>query len=82
MTQAKIAVQKGIPLPARRSAYKAPTRSYKYPFRTMAVGDSFEVKTDKPKQFQSSIHTQTANLGRKFATRRTAENTVRVWRIL
>ena len=82
MTQAKITVQKGIPMPAARhlKAKKA-TRQSKYPFRKMQVGDSFEVTGDKAETFQKSVSVLTKNIAnRKFATRKTAPNTVRVWR--
>jgi hypothetical protein len=84
MTQAKFTVQKGIPLPAPRHAkVKKATRASKYPFRSMKVGDSFEFKGPKAEQFQKSVSVLTKPLAnRKFATRKTAEDTVRVWRVL
>ena len=66
---------------ARHLKAKKPVRASKYPFRKMQVGDSFEVTGEKAGQFQKSVSVLTKNLtNRKFATRKTAENTVRVWR--
>lgn len=52
-----------IPAPARGS------RSSKYPFATMDVGDMFYV-VDAPKAFAGQVSAAGRRLGRKFVTRR------------
>ena len=64
MTEEKIPVVAGLPLPARRK----PARPHRYPFDTMEVGEMFFV----PEGSKSVVNQASAvgkELGRKFATR-------------
>ena len=72
---ADIAVEKDVPLPA-------PLRgSGKYPWRSMAVGDSFFVPGMTTASIAGSVHSAYKRLpGWKF-TSRTVDGGVRVWRI-
>lgn len=82
----KFAIERGIPIPARRGA------SRKYPFGQMQVGDSFTVTPagfGKPVFIDALQHcmSNTARSfakrhGGKFATRIVNDRTaVRVWRV-
>jgi hypothetical protein len=81
-----IKVEKNVPLTAwganalNTTKRGAPT---KYPFATMAVGDSFSVVPKSQKNFQSSVWALAAKqrkLGKTFATRSYKDGSVRVWR--
>jgi len=82
-----IKVEKNVPLtawganaPTGTKKRGAPT---KYPFATMAVGDSFSVTPKSQKNFQSSVWRLAMaqrKLGKTFATRSYKDGSVRVWR--
>jgi hypothetical protein len=73
-----IKIEKTVPMP-RRTGPGAP---FKYPWRDMAVGDSFFVKNQTTQQISSTARSwgerQTPPI--KFSTR-TENDGVRVWRI-
>lgn len=73
-------IEKGIPLPPRRSTHAARD---KYGFTRMEVGDSIFFADAKPSAIRNVAYTASkdgARMGRKFATR-TVEGGVRVWRV-
>jgi len=66
-----ISVESGIPMP---------TRSSKYPYEELSVGDSFLV-TDIPSQIVSNNNWRMSKkLGRRFVAKK-VDGGVRVWRI-
>lgn len=63
-----ITIEKNVPLP---------TASYKYPFDSMELGDSFHVKTNK---ISASVYVYNkANKDKKFVSRKDGDG-YRVWR--
>lgn len=74
-----IDVESNLPLPARdgRGAKS------KYPFGSMAVGDSFEVPNGKRLSvYQCAAQwTSSRHLDWKFSVRKTAEGSYRCWRV-
>ena len=68
-----ITTEKGVPLPPMR------VRNV-YPYKTMAVGDSFFVRDGKLQIVCNANWKNGKKLGRKFAARREADG-VRVWRV-
>ncbi len=72
-------VEKGVPMPKPVRA----GRQTKYPWKELAVGDSFFVPADAVKPQSARGAVRTANriyADRRFATR-TVEGGIRVWRI-
>lgn len=78
-----IAVEKGVPLPPKNSG-----RPCKYPFATMASGDSFKVDVPVGREARSVAQAMTntarswvkRNAGEvNFTVRVVDEKTVRVW---
>jgi hypothetical protein len=75
---AVIQIDRGVPLPPSQQIFKR-----KYPFSTMAVGDSFFVPGMVRQRMAGPIRYASCEC-RKFTTRRTVENGIpglRVWRI-
>ena len=68
-----IGVEAGVPMPTVRSRNV-------YPYKTMAVGDSFFVRDGKLQIVCNANWKNGKKLGRKFAARREADG-VRVWRV-
>lgn len=78
-------IQKNVPVVGVRSI----GASLRYPFSQMAAGESFEIKVTKTDVRKAVSRTSSAcasyvkknNKGAKFAVRKTANDTIRVWRI-
>lgn len=74
-----IKIEKGIPLPNKQ------VRTPKYPFRDMAVGDSFFIKSTHPESARKKVSAAATmfckiNEGYKFKTQ-VFEGGVRTWRV-
>ena len=67
-----ITIEKNIPMPAR-------TRTSKYPFDKLTVGDSFFVQAKKG-TLAAAANSAAKRLGWKFSVR-VVEGGVRVWRV-
>lgn len=69
-------IEKGVPLPTdkRGGRYSA------YPWKAMAVGDSFVVPRAKNQPLGGMVREATKRLNMKFTTRR-VEGGIRIWRI-
>lgn len=78
-TKQKIVVEKGIPIPDESRGGDHATRTYKYPFHLMEVGDSFFVPELNSYQFSGRIANGQHRTGFKF-TVRTVEGGIRIWR--
>lgn len=83
--QTAIQIIKGRPMPPTRGG--PGSAAMEYPWRTMDVGDCFEVPASKwssPRKAQVSMAAMAGKAGkkmeRKFTTRRTGE-TITVWRV-
>jgi len=72
-----IEIEKGIPLPEVKRGRKG---NYRYPWRDMAIGDSFLAPDADIRYMAASAVGARKRLGRRFACR-TVEGGVRVWRI-
>ena len=70
-----IAIEKNVPLPKTGSGARA-----KYPWKTMAVGDSFFVANVKPPRFSTTKSSAARSTGFTF-TCRTVDGGTRVWRV-
>jgi hypothetical protein len=74
----KIKIEKGVDMPKHR------TRSAKYPFSTMEIGDSFFIKSDSPTHERGRISAAaTAHAkrhGGRFSTQ-VFDAGVRTWRV-
>jgi hypothetical protein len=57
------------------------TRSSKYPFATMAVGDSFGYLYRNSGNIASAAHYHGKRHGKKFAVRKINSTLARIWRI-
>ena len=68
-----IKIDSGVPLPEKANATK-------YPFREMAVGDSFFVPGKKSGDFSGQVAQAKKATGFNFTTR-TLDGGVRVWRV-
>lgn len=67
-------IDKGVPIPPR-------TRTTKYPFGLMEVGDSFEVPSgDRAKIISACFHYNKRKEGR-FTVRKVGKDQYRVWRV-
>lgn len=79
-------LQKNVPV---SGTFRALGASLRYPFKDMATGESFEVKSTKTdaRRVVSNLSSACAsyvkrnNNAAKFTVRRTSETTVRCWRI-
>lgn len=79
-------LQKNVPV---SGTYRSLGPNLRYPFAQMVAGDSFEVKVnlnDAKKKVANlsaacASYVRRANSSAKFTVRRTAKDTVRVWRI-
>lgn len=79
-------IQKNIPV---SSTYRSLGPNLRYPFSSMASGESFEIKVGKSDMKKAVSRVSAActsyskrnNHASKFVVRRTAPDTVRVWRI-
>ena len=72
------AVEKGVPLPARKNG----DRATKYPFMRMEVGDSFLIpcQGEECRKAQMRVSGRKPTKGKKFTTRM-VEGGIRVWRV-
>ena len=70
-----IEIETGIPIPPRSRG-----RQDKYPWRTMAVGNSFIAKDAKSSSMSTLIAAAQKRNGHKY-TRRAVEGGVRIWRV-
>ena len=75
----KIQIEKGVPAPTKQ------TRSSKYPFRDMKVGDSFFIKSDDPEPLRKKLSSASTmfcktNPDFKFKTQ-VFDTGVRIWRV-
>jgi hypothetical protein len=75
----KIQIEKGVPAPTRQ------TRTSKYPFRDMKVGDSFFIKSTEPESMRKKLSSASnmfckLNAGFKFKTQ-VFDAGVRIWRV-
>ena len=69
-----IKIDKEVPMP---KAFRK-----KYPFREMKVGDSFEIKGEKPHKLQVNVMACAARYKPMiFSSRITGEDSIRLWRI-
>lgn len=73
-----IEIEKGVPVAPKAGGASPP----KYPWKKMAVGDSFFVPKVKPSSLSRQAHlaAQAIGNGTRFITR-TVEGGVRVWRV-
>ena len=62
-------IEKGVPLPAHGNA--------RYPFRDMAVGDSFV----SDRNISAAVSEAGKRLGLKFICRKQPDGSFRVWRV-
>lgn len=70
----KMTIEKSVPVPFGKS--------YKYPFSSMAVGDSFVVENDDSwKRTRNAAHMFGKRNGMKFKARACLDG-LRIWRIL
>ena len=69
-------IERGIPFPGTKGG-----RVRKFPLREMEVGDSFAAPSENATSArQSAIAFGRAN-GRKFATRKQEDSSLRIWRV-
>lgn len=68
-----VPIEKGVPIPHRRS-------SPKYPWRQMEVGDSFFAAGARQPSLRQQAYAVTRRIGWKFIVRQ-AEGGCRVWRV-
>ena len=69
-----VQIDKGVPIPESRKG------AGKYPWRACEVGDSF-VFSGTQSQAGRSAWTAGTTLGRRFATRKQPDGSVRIWRV-
>jgi hypothetical protein len=67
-------IESGIPIPT----FAGKTV---YPFKTIKIGESFVANPPNSSNFQVYCYMRAKALGRKFVTRVSPDNSVRVWRI-
>lgn len=72
-------VDKNIPIPVDRRRFNR-GRPIKYPWRTLELGESFEIATGL-KTAQSYASTFGKKIGRKFTARAMDDGSIRVWRL-
>lgn len=69
----RIPIDHGMPIPNER---------VKYPFASMAVGDSFAVPENKSRYARSGASTFGKKHGRTFTSRKEeGKDTIRIWRV-
>lgn len=72
----RIKVMKGVPMPHSRGAGE------KYPWRDMEVGDCFDFPPVIKRNHAGTAATIAGKrTGRKFATRKLPDGTIRCWRV-
>jgi len=72
----KYKIEKDVPIPPQ--SHKAQS---KYPFNTMAVGDSFALGDAQPNRVRSAAQAHSKRKGVKVVVRKTDDGTYRCWRI-
>lgn len=75
MTDETFEVEAGVEMPARRS------RSSKYPFMQMDVGDSFGIQADAISRVRGAVANFVKSHEAKFSVRTLEDGTARVWRL-
>lgn len=75
-----IQIEKGIPLPPRRCGPYPKSQYRRWPFASMAIGDSFFYETGDPLRAQTDILAASRRSPHSITTR-IQENGLRVWRV-
>lgn len=71
-----IEIEKGIPMPDRRSGASA-----KYPWANMEVGDSFVMETGASSVGAYTSYANKAYSPKRFSSRKIGPSQARIWRI-